>query len=184
MCVWLVAAALGVAPLASGQEYKETQEQLKQAQEAAKKMGVAMPDIQKLMDENEKEDKAKAAEEEEAAKKARADKPAGPIALPDWTPKLSQFTPAGPAAKKIVDGKEQIVVTGTSLLTPAALAAEWEKFKNPKFSREGNSSNINGSITEIVGYSNTENPVDAVRMEAERKAGAKVTTVTITSPGR
>jgi hypothetical protein len=148
-------------------------------------MGMKMPDVQKMLDENAKEEKAEAAEQESAAKKKEADKPAGPIALPDWTPKLSQFTPAGPAAKKIVDGKEQIVVTGTSPLTPAALAAEWEKFKNPKFSHEANSSNINGSVTEIVGYSNSENPmVDAVRMEAERKAGAKVTKVTITSPGR
>jgi hypothetical protein len=181
MFVGLVVATLGIAPLASGEDDKETEAQLKHAKEAAKGMGMEMPDVQKMLDENAKEEKA----DEAPAKKKEAEKPAGPIALPDWTPKLSQFTPAGPAAKKIVDGKEQIVLSGTSLLTPAALAAEWEKFKNPKFNHEANSSNINGSVTETVNYSNSENPmVDAVRMEAERKAGAKITQVTITSPGR
>ena len=45
------AALLVVAPPAYTQD-KETEEQLKEAAEAAKKMGVNMPDIQKLLDEN------------------------------------------------------------------------------------------------------------------------------------
>lgn len=183
--ILLIAASLIIAPYARAEEDKETEQQLKQAEEAAKNMGVKMPDVQKLFDENAKEEKAQAAEEEAAAKKIAATKPAGPIALPDWTPKFSQFTAAGPAAKKMLDGKEQIVMTGTSPLTPDALADEWDKFKNPKFSHERTGSNINGSVTQIVSYSNSENPmIDAVRMEAERKAGAKVTQVTISSPLR
>ena len=51
------AALLVVAPLAYTQD-KETEEQLKEAAEAAKKMGVNMPDVQKLLDENAKEDAA------------------------------------------------------------------------------------------------------------------------------
>jgi len=63
------AALLGVAPLAYTQD-KETEEQLKEAAEAAKKMGVNMPDIQKLLDENAKEDAAEESSAQTTAKTA------------------------------------------------------------------------------------------------------------------
>ena len=143
-----------------------------------------MPDIQKLMDENGKRGKGRGGgtgssrQEKGSRQTRRSDCFAG------LDTEAFAIHSGRASREKIVDGKEQIVVTGTSPLTPVALAAEWDKFKDSKFSHESTSSNINGSVTEIVGYSNTENPVDAVRMEAARKAGAKVTTVTITSPGR
>ena len=72
------AALLVVAPLAYTQD-KETEEQLKEAAEAAKKMGVNMPDVQKLLDENAKED---AAEESPAQTTAKTATESGPAATP------------------------------------------------------------------------------------------------------
>jgi hypothetical protein len=63
------AAFLVVAPLAYTQD-KETEEQLKEAVEAAKKMGVNMPDVQKLLDENAKEEAAERSSAQTAAKAA------------------------------------------------------------------------------------------------------------------
>ncbi len=72
------AALLVVAPPAYTQD-KETEEQLKEAAEAAKKMGVNMPDVQKLLDENAKED---AAEESPAQTAAKTATESGPAATP------------------------------------------------------------------------------------------------------
>ena len=58
-----VAAALIVAPLAYAQD-KETEEQIREATEAAKKMGVQMPDVKKMMEEDAQEE----AKEKEKAK--------------------------------------------------------------------------------------------------------------------
>jgi hypothetical protein len=180
----LIASALLFSPLARSQdpdpEKQSEEQQMKQADEAARGMGLNMPDMQKLLDENEKEEKAEAAE----TKKKEAAKPAGPIALPDWTPQVPQFKADGPPARKMIEGKEMIVVTGTSPAPPDALVAEWEKFKNPKFSHESGGSSINGSADLYVSYSRAEDFMDAVKMEAERKAGAKITRVTMTSPVR
>jgi hypothetical protein len=63
------AALLVVAPLAYTQD-KETEEQLKEAAEAAKKMGVNVPDIQKLLDESAKEDAAEESSAQTTAKTA------------------------------------------------------------------------------------------------------------------
>src|SRR5205807_9043549 len=105
----------------------------------------------------------------------------GPVSLPDWTPPVPQFTPAGPPARKLVDGEPKVIVTGTSPLPPAALADAWDKFSNPKFSHERTGSEINHSVDLFVSFRNGEDG-SAVRLEAECKAGAKVTHVTISSP--
>jgi hypothetical protein len=75
-----VAAALIVAPLAYTQD-KETEEQIREATEAAKKMGVQMPDVKKMMEEDAQEE-AKEKDKVQAALNAP-----GPVAFPDWTPK-------------------------------------------------------------------------------------------------
>jgi hypothetical protein len=63
---------LALLPLAHSQD-KETEEQIKQANEAAKKMGMKTPDMQKLMDESAKEDAAdEAAEQKAAAEKEKS----------------------------------------------------------------------------------------------------------------
>jgi hypothetical protein len=162
------------APLAFSQD-KETEEQLDQATEAAKKMGLKMPNLKELNDENDKEEAKK-----KAAAKAAVDAK-GPATLPDWTPKVPQFTPSGPATRKLVEGQPRIVLTGTSPLTPDALADAWDKFKNPKFSHERGGSKLNNNVDLYVTYSNNDDGTE-VKMEAERKAGAKITQVTVSSP--
>jgi hypothetical protein len=63
------AALLVIAPVARAQD-NETEEQLKEAVDAAKKMGVTIPDVQKLLDENAKEEAAEQLPEQPAAKDA------------------------------------------------------------------------------------------------------------------
>ena len=169
-----VAAALMIgAPLAYSQD-KESEEQIKQANEAAKKMGLKMPDMKELTEENDKEE----AKEKAAAQTAVDAK--GPVALPDWMPKVPQFTPSGPAARKLVDGQPKIVLTGTSPLAPDALADSWETFKSPKIGHQRTGSDINHNVDLSMTLRNGEDGTE-VKMEAERKAGEKITHVTISS---
>src|SRR5216684_1009825 len=130
-------------------------------------------------DQMEAENKAEEAKQKVAAQAVVDVK--GPVSLPDWTPQVPQFTPSGPPARKLVDGEPKIIVTGTSPLPPAALADAWDKFSNPKFSHERTGSEINHSADLFVSFRNGEDG-SAVRLEAERKAGANVTHVTISSP--
>jgi len=130
-------------------------------------------------DQMEAENKAEEAKQKAAAQAVVDAK--GPTSFPDWTPPVPQFTPSGPPARKLVDGEPKIIVTGTSPLPPAALADAWDKFSNPKFSHERTGSEINHSADLFVSFRNGEDG-SAVRLEAERKAGAKVRHVTISSP--
>ena len=131
------------------------------------------------MDQMEAENKADEAKQK-AAVQAVVDAK-GPTSFPDWTPPVPQFAPAGPAARKLVDGQPKIIQTGTSPLSPEALCDAWDKFKNPKFSHERGGSEINRNADLYVSFRNSEDNTE-VKMEAERKAGAKVTRVTISSP--
>src|SRR5207302_8779554 len=117
---------------------------------------------------------------QEAAAQAVVDAK-GPAAFPDWTPTIPQFAPAGPPARKLIDGEPKIIQIGTSPLSPEALCDAWDKFANPKFSHERGGSEINHSADLFVSFRSGEDG-SAVRLEAERKAGAKVTHVTISSP--
>jgi hypothetical protein len=131
------------------------------------------------MDQMEAENKADEAKQKAAAQAVVDAK--GPTSFPDWTPQLSQFTPSGPPARKLVDGEPKIIQTGTSSVSPEALCDAWDKFANPKFSHERGGSEINHNADLYVSYRNNEDNA-TVKMEAERKAGAKVTQVTISSP--
>jgi hypothetical protein len=131
------------------------------------------------IDQAEAENKA-----EETKRKATAQAVVdakGPTSLPNWTPEVPQFTPSGPPARKLVDGEPIVVQTGTSPLSPDALCDAWDKFANPKFSRERGGSEFNHNADLFVSYRNSEDNT-AVKLEAERKAGAKITHVTISSP--
>jgi hypothetical protein len=160
--------------------------QIKKAMEDANKPAAKKPDLKKLeqqakaqSDQMEAENKAEEAKQK-AAMQAVVDVK-GPVSLPDWTPQVPQFTPSGPPARKLVDGEPKIIVTGTSPLPPEALCDAWDKFSNPKFSHERTGSEINHSADLSVTFRNGEDGT-AVRLEAERKAGAKITHVTISSP--
>jgi hypothetical protein len=131
------------------------------------------------IDEAEAENKAEEGEKKAAAQAAVNAK--GPTSFPDWTPQVPQFTPSGPPARKLVDGEPKIVQTGTSSLSPEALCDAWDKFANPKFSHERGGSELNHNQDLFVSYQNNEDNA-TVRLEAERKAGGKITNVTISSP--
>src|SRR5229473_5138965 len=135
----------------------------------------AMADIAQA----EAEQKAEEAKQKAAAQAVVDAK--GPTSFPDWTPQVPQFTPSGPPARKLVDGEPKVIQTGTSPLSPEALCDAWDKFSNAKFSHERTGSEINHSADLFVSFRNSEDG-SAVKMEAERKAGAKVTHVTISSP--
>jgi hypothetical protein len=135
----------------------------------------AMADIAKA----EAEEKAEAAKQKAAAQALVDVK--GPVSLPEWTPQVPQFTPSGPVTRKLVDGEPKIILTGTSPLPPAALADAWDKFSNPKFSHERTGSEMNHSVDLFVSFRDSEDNTE-VKLEAERKAGAKLTHVTISSP--
>jgi hypothetical protein len=130
-------------------------------------------------DQAETENKADEAKQKAAAQAVVDAK--GPTSFPDWTPQVPQFMPSGPPARKLVDGEPKIVQTGTSPLSPEVLCDAWDKFANPKFSHERGGSEINHNADLYVSYRNSEDN-GAVRLEAERKAGGKVTHVTISSP--
>src|SRR5438132_6357857 len=158
---------------------------MKKAMENANKPA-SKADMKKLeqqakaqMDQMEAENKAEEAKQKAAAQAVVDAK--GPTAFPDWTPQVPQFTPSGPPARKLVDGQPKIIQTGTSPLSPEALCDAWDKFANPKFSHERGGSEINRNADLYVSFRNSEDNTE-VKMEAERKAGAKVTRVTISSP--
>ena len=159
--------------------------QIKKAMENANKPA-SKADMNKL-EQQAKADIANAEAEtkaDEAKQKAAAQAvidAKGPTSLPNWTPEVPQFTPSGPPARKLVDNQPMVIVTGTSPLSPEALCDAWDKFSNPKFSHERTGSDINHNADLFVSFRNGEDGTE-VKMEAERKAGAKVTRVTISSP--
>lgn len=130
------------------------------------------------IDQAEAENKAEETKQKAAAQAVVDAK--GPTSLPDWTPQVPQFTPSGPPARKLVDGEPKVIVTGTSPLSPGALCDAWDKFANPKFSHERGGSEFNHNADLFVSYRNSEDNT-MVKLEAERKAGAKITHVTISS---
>lgn len=159
--------------------------EMKKAMENANKPA-SEADMKKL----EQQAKAQAADAEteiaaEAAKEKAAAQAAvdvkGPVSLPAWTPQVPQFTPAGPPARKLVDGAPKVIVTGTSPLSPAALCDAWDKSANPKFSHERGGSELNQNADLFVSYRNNDDGT-SVKLEAEREAGGKITHVTISCP--
>ena len=131
------------------------------------------------IDQAETENKAEEAKQKAAAQAVVDVK--GPVSFPAWTPEVPQFTPSGSPVRKLVDGEPKVIQTGTSPLSPEALCDAWDKFADPKFSHERGGSEINHNADLYVSYRNSEDSA-AVKLEAERKAGAKLTHVTISSP--
>jgi hypothetical protein len=168
------------APLARAQDSdddKATGAAIKQASEAAKKMGMDMPDVKKMMEESDQEEA-----KEKAARQAVVDAP-GPAVLPAWTPKTPQFAPAGPVAKKLVEDEPVIAQSGTSTLGPEELAEAWEKaVASQEINHVRNTITVNGTLTTIVFLSSRTPPEEEVRLEARREPGEKVSQVMITSP--
>src|SRR6266404_7647255 len=78
----------------------DTQEQINAAKKQAEKMGVKMPDIDKMMEENAAED---AAAKTEATKKAAATKPEPLPSLAAWIPALDGFQAMAGSGKHWID---------------------------------------------------------------------------------
>ena len=171
---------------------KEAQDMEKEAGEIQKASPPA-PEKKKTISDLQAESKeelarAEAQEEKEkeqlnAALKKQLAEP-GPTALPDWTPKTPQFTPTGPATKKIVDDEVKIIQIGTSTLTPKELADEWEAAATAAGNLNHTRNNIssNGNITTIMFLSTRTDPEQKVEMEARRAPDEKITRVEISSP--
>ena len=155
---------------------KDVDDAIQEATESAKKMGVKMPDVKKQIDEVNKEEA-----KEKAALQKQLEGP-GPVALPDWTPKVPQFKPDGPVSKKIVGDEVDIIQTGISSLTPAELGDNWEAAKGDKL----NSSRTNGSYNDTkvvtIYLSTRQEPLQSVVLEARRAPEDKITQVTVSSP--
>jgi hypothetical protein len=183
--LFLLAALALITTTRGFAEDNDIDAQIKKAMEDANKPA-SRADMKKLeqqakaqSDQMEAENKAEEAKQKAAAQAVVDAK--GPTSFPDWTPQVPQFTPSGPPARKLVDGEPKVIQTGTSPLSPEALCDAWDKFSNPKFSHERTGSEINHSADLFVSFRNGEDG-SAVKLEAERKAGAKITHVTISSP--
>ncbi len=175
---FLLAVSINLAPVGRAQDSdKETDAILKQAAEATKKMGMQMPDVNKIMADNDKEEG-----KQKATVQAIVDAP-GLVALPDWTPQVPQFTPSGPVGKKVIQGEPDIVWMGTSPLTPAQLGDSWEAARSDKITAGRSNNSFNDTKTVII-YLSTRNrdPEQKVRMEATRAPEEKITHVIISSP--
>ena len=183
--LFLIAALTLITTIPAFAQDDDIDAAMKKAMENANKPA-SKADMKKLeqqakaqIDEAEAENKAEETKQKAAAQAVVDAK--GPTSLPDWTPQVPQFTPAGPPARKLVDGEPKVIVTGTSPLSPDALCDAWDKFANPKFSHERGGSEFNHNVDLFVSYRNSEDNT-MVKLEAERKAGAKITRVTISSP--
>jgi len=180
-------AALAVITTAFGSaQDDDIDAAIKKAMANPNKPAASKADMKKLeqqakaqMDQMEAENKADEAKQK-AAVQAVVDAK-GPTSFPDWAPQVPQFTPSGPPARKLVDGEPKVIQTGTSTLSPEALCDAWDKFANPKFSHERGGSEVNHNADLYVSFRNGEDNA-TVKLEAERKAGGKVTHVTISSP--
>ena len=173
----LFCVLFALTPLLYGQDTdKEVDEAIQQATDAGKKMGVKMPDVKKQLEEVDKEEA-----KEKAALQKQLEAP-GPVALPDWTPKVAQFKPAGPATKKIVDDEVDVILTGTSTLTPAELGDSWEAAKGDKLNSSRSNNSINDTKTVYIYLSTREEPLQKVILQATRAPEEKITHVTISSP--
>jgi hypothetical protein len=171
-----LSAALTLSPLANAQDSDpDLDKALKQAEEQSKRMGIKVPDVKAQLAEVE-QDEAK----EKAALQKQLEAP-GPVALPDWTPKVPQFTADGPAMKELIYDQVKIVVTGTSPLTPAELADAWEAARTEKMNRtrNNNSSNETKSVMLELTLRDTD---QKVRLEATRAPEEKITHITVSSP--
>jgi len=175
--VFFFVASLSLSYLVCAEDPdKDVDDAINEAANAAKKMGVKMPDVKKQLEEVDQEEA-----KEKAALQKQLEAP-GPVKLPDWTPKVSQFKADGPAVKKIVDDEVDIVQTGTSPLTPAELGDTWEAAKGDKLNSSRSNNSINDTKTVVIYLYTRDEPPEKVVLEATRAPEEKTTHVKISSP--
>ena len=164
----------------------DLQDALKQAQEMQKESGPSKPakmsDLKKQADEmlaQQEKEEAEQKQKEQAALQKQLAEP-GPVALPEWTPATPGFKATSSLTKKIVDDQVRVVQTGTSTVAPEEIMKAWEMVVADKplnhFFNRGTS---NGNVSDRLDISTRSEPVQKVRLEARREAGAKITQVSI-----
>lgn len=164
----------------------DLQDALKQAQEMQKESGPSKPakmsDLKKQADEmmaQQEKEEAEQKQKEQAALQKQLAEP-GPVALPDWTPSTPGFKATGSLTKKIVDDQVRVVQTGTSTVAPEEIMKAWEAAVADKplnhFFNRGSS---NGNVSDRLDISTRSEPLQKVRLEARREAGAKITQISI-----
>ena len=164
----------------------DLQDALKQAQEMQKESGpskpVKMSDLKKQADEiqaQQEKEEAEQKQKEQAALQKQLAEP-GPVALPDWTPATPGFKATSSLTKKIVVDQVRVVQTGTSTVAPEEIMKAWEAAVADKplnhFFNRGTS---NGDVSDRLDISTRSEPVQKVRLEARREAGAKITQITV-----
>jgi len=164
----------------------DLQDALKQAQEMQKQSGSAKPakmsDLQKQAAELEAQQAKEEADEkqkEQAALQKQLAEP-GPVAFPDWTPTTPGFKANSSPTKKIVEDQVKVVQTGTSAAEPEEILKAWEvSVADKPLNHVYNRGSSNGNISDRLDISTRTDPVQKVRLEARRGAGAKVTQVSI-----
>ena len=111
----------------------DSQEQINAAKKQADKMGVKMPDIDKLMADEAKED---AAAKTETAKRAAPTKAEPLASLPAWIPPVDGFQSTAGSGKHWIDneGKEQGTMKGIVPGDPHAVFKKWESASKSQFS--------------------------------------------------
>jgi len=164
----------------------DAQEQIKAAKKQADKMGVKMPDIDKLMADEAKED---AAAKTETAQTAPATKAEPLAALPAWIPPVDGFQSTAGSGKHWIDndGKEQGTMKGTVPGDSHAVFRKWESSTKPKFSGgdtgwEPTIGDINGKhYVSLHTFRRDTSGTDFcdVRLEIENAGGGK-SNVTVT----
>ena len=93
--VSLIIASFLLTPFLTAQDTdKDVDDAIQEATESAKKMGVKMPDVKKQIEEINKEEA-----KEKAALQKQLEAP-GPVALPDWTPKVPAVQTSWPSFKE------------------------------------------------------------------------------------
>lgn len=149
MLLVTVSMALASAHLAlanDDDDEKTLRQAMEDAQKAAAKAGIKVPDATKQLEQMEKDNADEAAAEPK--KKTAAHSPAVTLplkALPDWIPAIPNFQPKPNAVKKQEDGVETGEMKGTSSTSPEAIAEAWHTAATDKkmsFGRQD--SNING----------------------------------------
>ena len=175
--VFFFGASLSLSYLVHAEDPdKDVDDAINEAANAANKMGVKIPDAKTQLEEVDKEEA-----KEKAALQKQLEAP-GPVKLPDWTPKVSQFKADGPPVKKIVDDEVDIVQTGTSPLTPAELGDSWEAAKGDKLNSSRSNNSINDTKTVFIYLYTRDEPPEKVVLEATRAPEEKTTHVKISSP--
>lgn len=147
----------------------EARAAIEAAKRNAEKMGVAMPDVEKLMAEDAAEEKEQA---KEKPKKLAATKPEPLKELRAWIPPIDGFKPNPGTGKYWIDenGKENGTMSGTVPAGPREAAENFQKAARPRFpSVSYNDSTINDKLTMTVYVSNLEGE------EKEQKIELKLT---------